>query len=129
MSAVKIGELPAISTVTLDDHVIIEQTIGATITTHRATVGELIGSFSPVPEITLLTWDSGAKELEVKADNILPNSLITVNDVPYLPDSYVYGVAPNASVVISIPAGLAAAEYTVKVKNFVQEHSDTFIVV
>lgn len=132
MPAIPIANLPAIVTVGLDDLVIIEQTIGTTTTTHKGTVRQLLGAAAPVPTITTLTWTGGgADRLEIEGDNLLPTTLVLVDDIPYKLDLFTYGSGanPNNSATLEIGLfGLATGTHTVKVKNLIHEATDTFTV-
>ncbi|WP_052594166.1 hypothetical protein [Aureispira sp. CCB-QB1] len=132
MPSTPINQLPVIGTVTLDDVVIVEQTIGSTTTTHQATVRQLVGGFSPVPTITNLTWDAPSDGLTIQGDNLLPTTLVLVNDIPYRVESFEYGAAPNpnnnATIYLEIASSLPSGIHTVKVKNFVHEATDTFTI-
>lgn len=126
MSAKKISELVAIGAVGLDDLVIVEQTVGITVTTHKATVRQLIGCVLPTPTITAITWNSGPKTLDVECDNILPNSIISVDGIYYAITTFVRTAGINYKATVSIPAGLASGDHTVIVSNlFIHESSDT----
>lgn len=129
MPSTPINQLPPIPNVTLDDVLIIEQTIGTTTTTHQATVRQLLGGFSPVPTITNLTWNAGITLLQIEGENLLPNTLVSVNDIPYKFDTFEYGSVPNPNNIATIELGLSSltsGTHTVKVKNFIHEATGTF---
>lgn len=129
MSAKKIANLPAILAVALDDICVVEQTVGITTTTYKATVRQLIGCVMPSPEITLLTWNSGPKTLDIECENILPNSLIKVDGKFYAISAFIENAHPNYKATVSIPAGLAAGDYEVVVSNmFINESTGNFTV-
>ena len=121
MSAQKIEDLPSISTVGMNDVLIVEQTNGATTTTYKGTVGDLLSVISPAPSITNVTWDEGLKELTIEADNLLPNSLIRVDEIPYSTKTYTATDIDKAIVVVNIETGLATGSHEVKVINLANE--------
>ena len=121
MSAQKIEDLPSISTVGMNDVLIVEQTNGATTTTYKGTVGDLLSVISPAPSITNVTWEEGLKELTIEADNLLPNSLIRVDEIPYSTKTYTATDIDKAIVVVNIETGLATGSHEVKVINLANE--------
>lgn len=132
MPSTLIEDFPKIGVVTLDDVIIIEQTEGATSITYQGTVRQLVGSFSPVPKITNLTWDGGSEQLTIEGENLQPTTLVEVDGVLYPLDSFVYGALPNstksASLFLEIPSTLEVGNHVVKVKNLIHEATDSFTI-
>ncbi len=129
MSAKKIADFPAIDIVLLDSICVVEKTVGITTTTYKATVRQLIGCVMPSPEITVLTWNSGPKTLDVECDNILPNSIISVDGIYYAITTFVQTAGINYKATVSIPAGLTVGDHEVIVSNmFINESSSNITV-
>jgi hypothetical protein len=129
MSAQKISQFPAITAVGLSDELLVNQTVLGVPTTFKSTVRQLIGCVMPSPEITALTWNSGPKTLDVECDNILPNSIISVDGIYYAITTFVRTAGINYKATVSIPAGLIAGDHEVIVSNmFINESSSNITV-
>lgn len=129
MPTLPVNQLPPASTISLDDLVIIEQLSGTVYTTRNATVRQLIGAAAPIPLITNLTWNGPIERLAIEGDNLLPTTLVLVDDIPYKFDTFVYGAIPNASNSATIDlglSGLATGMHTVTVQNLTNESTSTF---
>lgn len=131
-STTSLGTLPKVGTITKQDILILEQTIGAQTTTHKITVDELLGAFVPIPTINTASYDTPTNTLTVKGANLFPTSLVLVDDVPKLVDTYTVTSVTNdfsvtndliqAQFTVVIPEGLAVGTHEIKIKNaFVTE--------
>lgn len=128
MPSTPIANLPAITTPTLDDLVIIEQVVGTTVTTHKGTLRQLLGIAAPVPTITNLSWNEADDELTIDGANILPITLVFVNDLPYLIQTHENVTATTATIKIEIEDSLPTGTHTVKLQNFIHEATNSFTI-
>lgn len=122
----KIAQLPLIGTPTLDDLVVIEQTVGTFAITYKGTVRQLLGITIPVPTITNVIWSDQTQTLQVKGQNLLPTTLITIDDKPYLMQNY-QAYEEEVSIQFNLEEGLTGV-HQVKAKNFIHEVSYNFTV-
>jgi hypothetical protein len=139
MPADYIDQLPAIGSIKGDDILIIQQRVGAQETTYHTTVEQLLGAFVPMPAITNTAWDIEAKQLTIEGENLLPTSLITVDNKHYKIDTYEHlflggdddtgeGESNNQRVIIIMNQGLSDGSHTIVVKNcFVKVDTHVFV--
>lgn len=120
MSATKITELPSITSIKLDDTVIITQGKADQAITYQATVAQLLSLAAPIPVMDSASYDAVKQTLNIKGMGFLPHSLVTIDNVPQLITDYQM-LDDLASINIRIQDGLAKGSYTVAVSNLVNK--------